>query len=826
MGTKMKKSNKILLFLVLAIYVVGIFGACKKEDGKFSGEIRSTYATFKVMQNDDDFVDLGEKLVVDMAKNETEGAQLVVTPDKDVSSYSVKTSDLVNGNGTIFPKEQISVYVQTYLNITEKTSMQTNDAYPVGMIPDMLLPIGLAKTEELKISAGNNQSITFEFTTYESTEAGVYTGSVTLILGQTEKEIPVTLNVYDVTIDQMYGKTCFGLSPTYLMMGELNSRWDMYVNYYETMLNDYKICATFVPYYDVSAEVWAENVVKYYDNPNFTSFSIPYYSQMMGEPKEMNYELFQDYLYALAQKCTKEKILFDKAYIYLQPNDEPNSAEDYAHVESVIDDINMSKEKVFERLCEENFFGGDQEYEEAFRQSFYYFENVVTCSYNDELGDIISGYCPHVEFYNTVAGREQYAKSAEISKGEKWFYTAMELYPYPSCAIDDYAIGNRILHWMQKAYDIEGYLYYDVAIYNNFITGEMLDPYADPVRFSNKSGGYPGDGYIFYPTIKYGAEKPIGSLRAVAYRDGREDFALLNVVEQAIDRVAAGYGISVDAAELLGDIYSSVFTGTVYNPDDAAFAQARRDLFTFYDTINGEAAFIPEKSMVDGDTATVNVYTANGVELYCDGIKVAGEPCGNGLKYTLKKKIEKSGDFFAVQVMKDGETLVDTSILTGAIIYDAADLSDESSLKYFAVSQYGDVKIDTISKEVDYVIRSHGETVIDKFAFEPYIAILPSIFKTELSQADTLSFTLRNDSSYDITFEVKLRSGYNDTKIDTVSVKAGESVKVVIGGIGTANVADINAVDMIVLTTANIDAQNELLADRNVSIFGMTYTLR
>ena len=230
--------------------------------------------------------------------------------------------------------------------------------------------------------------------------------------------------------------------------------------------------------------------------------------------------------------------------------------------------------------------------------------------------------------------------------------------------------------------------------------------------------------------------------------------------------------------------------------------------------------------MVDGDTATVNVYTANGVELYCDGIKVAGEPCGNGLKYTLKKKIEKSGDFFAVQVMKDGETLVDTSILTGAIIYDAADLSDESSLKYFAVSQYGDVKIDTISKEVDYVIRSHGETVIDKFAFEPYIAILPSIFKTELSQADTLSFTLRNDSSYDITFEVKLRSGYNDTKIDTVSVKAGESVKVVIGGIGTANVADINAVDMIVLTTANIDAQNELLADRNVSIFGMTYTLR
>ena len=822
----MKISRKIVLFLVFAVYVVTVFGACGKDDGKFSGRIRSTYATFKVMQNDDDFADLGERLVVDMAKNETEGAQLVITPDKDVLSYSVKTSDLVNENGTVFPKEQISVYVQTYLEITEKTSMQTNDAYPVGMIPDMLLPIGLATKEELKISAGNNQSLTFEFTTYEDTEAGTYTGSVALILGKTEKEVPVMLNVYEITVDQMYGKTCFGLSPTYLMMGELNSRWEMYVNYYETMLNDYKICATFVPYYDVSAEVWAENVVKYYDNPNFTSFSVPYYSQTMGEPKEMNYELFQDYLYALAQKCTKEKILFDKAYIYLQPNDEPNSAEDYAHVASVIEDINMSKEKVFERLCEENFFGGDAEYEEAFRQSFYYFENVVTCSYNDELGDIISGYCPHVEFYNTVAGREQYAKSAEASKGKKWFYTAMELYPYPSCAIDDYAIGNRILHWMQKAYDIEGYLYYDVAIYNNFITGEMIDPYADPVRFSNKSGGYPGDGYIFYPTIKYGAEKPIGSLRAVAYRDGREDFALLNVVEQAIDRVAAGYGISVDSAELLGDIYSSVFTGTVYNPDDAAFAQARRDLFAFYETVNGEAAFIPEKSTVEGDTATVNVYTANGVELYCDGQKVAGAPCGDGLKYTLEKKIEKSGDFFAVKVVKDGETLVDTTILTGAVVYDAADLSDAGSVQYFAVSQYGDVKIDTADEEVDYVIRSHGETVIDKFAFEPYIAVLPSIFRTELSQADTLSFMLRNDSSYDITFEVKLRAGYDDTKVDTVSVKAGETVKVVIGGIGTANVADIGAVDMIVLTTANIDAQNELLADRNVSIFDITYTLR
>ncbi len=806
-------------WLMLAVYLGAFAYGCggKKEDGTFKGEIRSTYATYKLMQNDQDFVSLGEQLTVDMVKNETEGGQLVITPERNVKEYTVVTHDLKKANGTVFPKSQIQAYVQTYLNITEKTSAQTNMEYPTGYIPDMLLPIELASKEELTIQKGNNQSITLDFTTTSETEAGTYTGFVDLVLGKTTKSIPVTLNVYDITIDKMYGKTSFGLCYNYLMLGEMDSTWDMYIKYYETMLNDYKICASFVPYYDVSANAWADSVVKYYDHPNFTSFSIPYYGYTITESQEMNSELFKDYLYALAQKCTKEKILFDKAYIYMQPNDEPNSPEAYAHVESVIEDINEAKVAVFERLKKENFFNGDSEYENEFKESFYYFENVVTCKYNEELKDVISGYCPHVEFYNTEAGREQYEKTAEISKGEKWFYTAMELYPYPSCAIDDYAIGNRILHWMQKAYDIEGYLYYDVAIYNNFITGEMLNPYTDPVRFSNKSGGYPGDGYIFYPTIKYGAEKPLGSLRGVAYRDGREDLALLNVIEQKVNEVAASYGVSANCNELLSDVYDSIFTGTHYNTDDAAFAAARKAVFAFYETVNGEAGFIPQESVVVGDTATVDVYTAQGVELYCDGDKMTGTASGEGLKYTLQKQIVTSSDVFRVEVKKNGETLVTKNIKTGAIIHSVTELNGDS----FAVSEHGNVAVDSANNEVDYVIRSYGESITDKFAFKPYVAVKSNLFNGGVSNVASFTFTVRNDSAQDIEFAVKLKAGSASKQVDTIHVKAGESLTVTVSKLDS-----LSGAEQIILETDNIDSSNNLLADRNVSIFDMEYTLK
>ncbi len=822
---KKRFSAVLLLTTLLASFVCGCGEDALPVDTSFAGRIRSTYGTYKVMRNDDDFADLGEQITVNMVKNETEGGQLVITPNKRVASYEVKANDLVNEKGTVFPKEQIKTFVQTYLHIQSKTPGQTNDEYPTGYIPDMMLPIELATEEELVIEAGNNQSLTVEFTTTLETEAGTYTGYLDLLLGSTEKKIPVTVNVYDIGIDQMYGKTSFGLSNNYLLAGELNSTWEMYTTYYETMLNDYKICASFVPYYDVSAEAWADSVVHYYDHPNFTSFSVPYYGLTITESKEMNKELFKDYLYALAQKCSKDKIYFDKAYIYMQPNDEPYSEEDYAHVKSVIEDIDEAKVEVFARLQKENFFAGDSDYEAAFQESFYYFENVVTSVYKEELGDVISGYCPHIENYNTEAAREQYTKTAEASKGEKWFYTAMEVFPWASCAIDDYAIGNRLLHWMQMAYDIEGYLYYDVAIYNNFITGEMLNPYENPVRFSNKSGGYPGDGYIFYPTIKYGAEKPIGSWRAVSYRDGREDLALLNVVEQAIDEVAASYGVTASSNELLSSVYDSVFTGAVYNTDDAAFAKARTDLFKFYETVSGEAGYIPEKSVVVGNRASVNIYTAQGVDLYMDGVKQTGTSSGAGVKYTLEKTLQSNRDVFAIEVKKGDEILVKQSIATGAVVNQGADLSKEESAMHFAVSEHGEMTVDTANKEVDYVLRSYGgESVTDMLRFKPFAAIKPTAIGGSLGEVESLTFTVRNDSAADIALTVNLRVGVNDTALETVHIKAGESVTVVVANF--AAVGNANDIDMIALTAANHDSSYQLLPDRYISIFDMKYTLK
>ena len=50
-----------------------------------------------------------------------------------------------------------------------------------------------------------------------------------------------------------------------------------------------------------------------------------------------------------------------------------------------------------------------------------------------------------------------------------------------------------------------------------------IDPYADPQRMSERWIAN-GDGYLFYPGAKYGADYPFASMRLEAIRDGLEEY--------------------------------------------------------------------------------------------------------------------------------------------------------------------------------------------------------------------------------------------------------------------------------------------------------------
>ena len=155
-------------FLSVA-FVLG--AACDKTETTGNAEIWSTYNTTKVMKEKHDYEKFAPKIEVSMAKSEVEGAQLVITPDYDVKSYTLTASDLVSGEN-VFPAENVRVYKQGYVNVTSKTPNQTNEAYPTGWTPDMLLPMEKAvEYRENTIEKGCNQSLTVEFSSTVSTPA-------------------------------------------------------------------------------------------------------------------------------------------------------------------------------------------------------------------------------------------------------------------------------------------------------------------------------------------------------------------------------------------------------------------------------------------------------------------------------------------------------------------------------------------------------------------------------------------------------------------------------------------------------------------------------
>ena len=52
------------------------------------------------------------------AKGETEAAQLVITPSKAISAYSLSMTDAVSASGNVIPASAFTVYAADYIEVT------------------------------------------------------------------------------------------------------------------------------------------------------------------------------------------------------------------------------------------------------------------------------------------------------------------------------------------------------------------------------------------------------------------------------------------------------------------------------------------------------------------------------------------------------------------------------------------------------------------------------------------------------------------------------------------------------------------------------------
>lgn len=180
------------------------------------------------------------------------------------------------------------------------------------------------------------------------------------------------------------------------------------------------------------------------------------------------------------------------------------------------------------------------------------------------FGDDLEIWVPTLHHYDHWTGEYEEARG---QGKELWYYTCLNPSGrYPNRFIDFPLIKTLVLHWINYAYDLRGFLHWG---YNWW--------YGDPFKDLNPQLP-PGDTHIVYP----GKQGPLPSLRLEAMRDGLEDYELFKLLEEeilALKKELGGRAIELPferrALELCRKVVPSI---TGYTRDPAKLLEIREEV--------------------------------------------------------------------------------------------------------------------------------------------------------------------------------------------------------------------------------------------------------
>lgn len=815
-----------IVSVVLSASFLFAVGCAEVPEGGTEVAVWGAYNTVKIMQDSDAFTHFDPKIEVQLAKGEREGAQLVLRPDHDVASYDLVTADLVNGEGDVFPAEQIVVYKQGYLKLIQKSDFNTNYAYPAGNIPDFLLPLEKAvQYGENTIGKGQNQSLTVDFYA-DGVEAGKYTGNFMLITDGAKKNIPVSVTVWNFDLSVNTGKSSFVLQIDSLMHGEMDSTLAMQKAYYEVML-EYKINGTYLPGTDVSPQCMVENLLEYWNHPGFTTYSLPVGSS--AQKYAVNVTLYKQYLKEVVRASSPDLRLLTKCSTYLLLLDEPQAFNGEEYVIREIGKLTEAGQSAFAELEAEGYFDEfPAEYKNTVREDIADIDFVVTSPYNPIFEDTAITYCPQFNLYEETASAESLAAHAEKFGTEQWWYGCVSpRYPYPTYHIDDFLIGARAEAWMRKSKAIVGNLYWCVNTYHRWNSGSkqtvLVDPYTDPVRFVSGAGGTSGtagDGYLLYPGSKYKTPHPFASLRLMAVRDGQDDFDMITKLQDTYAELADLYGKRNDGVvnDILAPLYQTIFRGSTYTSDDSRLYAARQKVAELIEFTQATDLYIGEYTERQGKVflsfclPVESTFKVNGQVLQ-------GTSLANGEQFGYVASLTEADNDLTLEVVREGKTEIFDLVLPEKTLKATTDKTTVSVSKKSELTEINE-------STLDLIIRSDGVTEIEKFTFTPKFALSASAFVCPIDEIGTLSLDLTNKTDNDVVVEVYVAGTNGAEKFDEIVLYAKENREVVFRGIGDLKQRALDGATAIEFRFENVDEANRLLPDRGIMLSDVYYEVR
>jgi len=534
---------------------------------------------------------------VDMARNETESFQLVITARHgpvDVTDISIEAPG-TRSDGRLSPYE-IDLFEQIDIDIEEPMA----GAEP-GLYPDVLVPLAGAKT----VRPETMLRVWLRVRVGEAALPGTYHSAVIVTISDGRVlRLPWSLRVHSVcipirsrlpaTVGLNYGRLAdrFGLTRG-------TDEWLQVADRYYEFLLDHRLTPFRPPVTAGDPESRP-----YLEDPRVSAFVFPH-----GRNEEKM---------SRTAGTLQAWGLRDKAFFYVE--DEPFHA-------------------MYARIIDSGLKA---------RRAAPGFSYMVTEPPTPDLDGLVDIWCIHVGFrpistpsavdeIESVVWKTEQARA----RGERiWWYTAGGVAPLPTLHIEDDGVAPRVMPWIQALYGVTGFLHWEAANWAN--DDVYADPYVPP--FGN------GEGVLIYPPRDNESTEPVPSIRLELLRDGLEDGELLDILRRSIDAVRDQIPvrdwdytglerIREYATAFIRDraretaAYRWTFLLTEIDRDPGRFAPMRRKLMAEIDDLTAPPLALirtrpPEGTYTTGTTATIEIGTEPGVHVSVNGTPYSPPPTG------------------------------------------------------------------------------------------------------------------------------------------------------------------------------------------------------
>jgi len=461
---------------------------------------------------------VGQSLEISCARNEAEGCMFGVRGSASIHNLRLEAADLVSERG-IVPKSSLKLGFVGCVPVPRNTSdtpLEELERLAPFDAPDPILDL-----ERVDLEVDETQPCHFLVHVPNEAEPGDYHGHIKVSSSEAEALLPVLLHVYPIALPDLrslYVTNWFSLDK--ISSAHKADLWSQEfwkaLESWIALMAEYRQNVFWVPLdtvrifakggnyrFDFSVFDRYVKLLRKHKADRIEIMHVARYTQWggneialrefkvsssAGDVQTENGAKILPHLLPALEKHLEDKGWLDKSMIHVADEPTEDGLKAWLDLSKVVHEYAPKIKRI---------------------------DAIETVGFEDHL----EVWVPTLHHFNDWM--DHYLKAAEEGY-EVWFYTCLNPKGrYPNRFLDYPLFETRILHWINYAYGLKGFLHWGFNWWRN-------DPFGEP-----DPSLPPGDTHIAYP----GKKGPTPSLRLEAMRDGLEDYEYLRLLEDEIVKI-------------------------------------------------------------------------------------------------------------------------------------------------------------------------------------------------------------------------------------------------------------------------------------------------